>query len=297
MKIGDYVVLERIGYGSTSSVFKVKKGNELFAMKCINAEHIPGIKEEIKFLSFVKHPNLVPALSMFLFSNENSDDRFCIVFPLAQTTICNISLSTHRNKKDQKGLSWVNISKEQKWNWFVSLTMALLEMKNKGYFHGDIHPKNILLLNNTAMWCDFGVSCKYKPDKMYVYGSFPFCSPASFIQNGWYNDCEEAKLIEHKIEPETPFQGDIFSLGLLLSYLFSDNKRNFLQSNSRKNDLSDVRDNMWRYLLYPDVFWNCVTSSYGPKVDEIIQLCCNISPNKRITLEDLVPLLQNVYIE
>ncbi len=305
MKIGDYVVVERIGYGSTSSVFKVKKDEDFYAMKCVTSEYFPSANEESKFLQTVKHPNIIPVKQIFMFKNENNEDRFCIVFPLAEL-----------NLNDIKSRIWSLVPIEKRWEWFLNLLDGLIEMKKYGYFHGDIHPKNILITKGKAMWCDFGLSCKYKQGVRYSYGSFPYCSPAAFLQNGWFHVpstdpqdllnithagqvltlCHEGRLIIPLIEEETPYEGDVFSLGLLLSYLFCVEKRNFLQTNTHKSDVNDVRENMWRYVMYPEAYWNLLTIPYHSQIEPIIKRCCEINPKNRITLEECKEMCANVFL-
>lgn len=79
--------------------------------------------------------------------------------------------------------------------------------------HGDVKPKNILVVNGIYKLADFGLSVFAKPDeKLYmVGGTFHYCHPDVFVANYW----PQIGLSEMPVRL-LPREIDIYSIGVTL---------------------------------------------------------------------------------
>jgi hypothetical protein len=160
--IGGYTIVELIGKGGFGSVYKVKLGNQYFAMKMIQLEekHLRLIKDqnnlneieknisEIHIWKELDHPNIIRYYTSFI-------EKKCayIIIELVEGINLSeyISNLKEKNSKPKEG----DIIKI-----LVDIVCALKYLhKEKGVLNRDVNPHNIMLDNNfNVKLGDFGLA-------------------------------------------------------------------------------------------------------------------------------------------
>lgn len=182
----DFHILEPIGKGSFASVYKVqrKSDGKIYALKRVKIEKmskkaIADVLNEIRFLSSVRHSNIVGFLEAFL---ENNDKELCIIMEFCGSG--DLSQKVERYKKRKQ-----YIDESVLWRYLIQALKALHHLHRKGILHRDVKCANCFLsedgslklgdmnvskrlnqrgLLNTQIGTPVGVSAKH-PIYQYVY--------------------------------------------------------------------------------------------------------------------------------
>ena len=131
----------RLGSGTFGEVFEGKMGNQEFAIKYINYDAF-GIREvsEINMLKKFNHPNILKSLDM-LWVEET---RIGISLPLARFDLRNAITRTTPPEL-------------LKHRWIYQLLSGVNFIHKNGYYHCDIKPANVLIINDAAVISDPGL--------------------------------------------------------------------------------------------------------------------------------------------
>lgn len=197
LRLGRYVVVDRLGAGGMSCVFLAR--DELLkrkvALKVLPTEtaQMPGAKErlerEANVLAMLDHPNIIRAfdldacdevtfLTMEYVKGENLRERVARAGPLSIAGSARIGIQTA-----------------------AALQYAF---DQGGLVHGDIKPSNLLLDGHELVRIlDFGLTC-FRNEPAFAAGPLSYRAPER-CQDGWVAD----------------IRADIFSLGITLVYALS----------------------------------------------------------------------------
>ncbi|MCJ8329994.1 MAG: protein kinase [Lentisphaeria bacterium] len=194
--IGDYAILEMIGEGAYSCVFKAKRisdGKGLYAVKVLrsgfcsidNTNAYKRFIRESKVLSQIKHRNVI-SLVDFGFSVKDNIPYLVMEYLEGKT------LDYYMNDK--------SISLLTKVDWMLQLAEGLNAVHESGLCHRDLSPKNLFIADDgTVKILDFGmvkVQDSQLTASQVILGTPAYMSPESFDS-----------------KKETDEHSDMFSLG------------------------------------------------------------------------------------
>jgi len=194
--IGNYIILDSIGYGSFSNVHHAidKTNNVNYAIKIINLSEtedkdkiIEKTQKEISILHFAEHPHVVQ-----LYDVIKTDSDWYLILELAPHGSL---LNYIHNSCNYDYLSVSSI--------FRQIIFTLDYIHAKGICHRDIKPENILLFDgNMIKFADFGLSHIKTYIDSYFCGSLAYAAPEVLYGNPY-----DGKL------------ADIWSCGVVLYYM------------------------------------------------------------------------------
>ena len=201
MMIGDrYEILEKIGTGGMSDVYKAKchKLNRFVAVKVLkqefseNANFVSKFRVEAQAAAGLMHPNIV---NVYDVGEENG------IYYIVMELVDGITLKKYIEKK-------VNLSYKEAVSIAIQVCMGIEAAHNNHIIHRDIKPQNIMLLDNGQLrMMDFGIARISRADNQMLagkaMGSVHYISP------------EQAK------GDETDCTSDIYSVGVMMYEMLS----------------------------------------------------------------------------
>ena len=201
MMIGDrYEILEKIGTGGMSDVYKAKchKLNRYVAIKVLkqefseNANFVSKFRIEAQAAAGLMHPNIV---NVYDVGEENG--IYYIVMELVEGI-------TLKNYIERKG----KLTVRETTSIAIQVAMGIEAAHNLNIVHRDIKPQNIMLLDNGQLrMMDFGIARISRAENQLTggkaMGSVHYISP------------EQAK------GDETDFTSDIYSVGVMMYEMLS----------------------------------------------------------------------------
>lgn len=185
-------LIERIGYGGFSLIFKVKSTRipKYYAAKVLNtasvrhSNHKATFKNERKALSHLSHPNIIKLIDHF----ESGKFLFLIIELCSSKTLEDVIKEGSASLTDRV-------------IYMKQLLHALVHIHSKGYVHRDIKPANVLFDDYGRLkLADFGLCVKWPESgekSTEFLGSPHFMAPEIFRR-----------------EPFDPFKADIYALGI-----------------------------------------------------------------------------------
>lgn len=189
---GELCVLgELLGEGTFGKVYRIK--DQQLVIKLIEIEKDDGLPElgELNLLRIIKHPNIMKLDSFVI-----TDKYLGLILPLATTDL---------------GKEF-DYSKDQINKWMYQLLSAVYFLHRNKYYHGDIKPCNVLIINDNAVLSDLGLTGKIK-NIFDEQQSLP--SPQLWKKRGGdiTGDIAEQKSNE--------YQDDIWALGVTFYHMVS----------------------------------------------------------------------------
>ncbi len=201
-KVGEYVLLEKLGAGGFGEVWKAEKRTELstshFALKFFRPKDDDTIDLEIVKKEIQTWQNLsgLPNVISVIEANKFEDYVF-IVSEFAEGG----SLEKWLKANDGKAKSPAEA---------VAITRQILQgleaMHDEGFVHRDLKPANVLLKRNVFYLADFGISRQMKTHSKAtgMIGTYEFMPPEAFEKN-----------------PSISFHADIWAVGAILQVLLT----------------------------------------------------------------------------
>jgi len=172
MKIGKFDVIEPIGKGAGSTIFKVRRHEDgkvyaLKVVKVLEAEdkrYLDQLQREYEIASHLNHPNLCKVYALEL-------ERSLIGKPhggrLLMEFVHGVPLLS---------LKTMNLGK--KLVVFAKTAAALAHMHALGFYHADVKPENILVsAEGDVRLIDFGVAWRRGEEKGRIQGTPDYLAP------------------------------------------------------------------------------------------------------------------------
>ena len=201
MEIGEivngYKIISHIGQGGAGIVYDVQKGSAHYALKeCaeLDEESLKRFARELRITKTLNSPNIVKVID----EDTQADSPYYIM------EMCEESLKQAVDR---------GLDKEQKYSYILQACNGFAELHNNGIIHRDIKPGNILIANGEAKVSDFGLGKFENRDTTTITtditskGTPGFMAP-EIANEGHFKDAD--------------VRSDIFSIGALLYYVFSD---------------------------------------------------------------------------
>ena len=142
--VNSYVVDKEIGCGAFAVVYKVKKNDESFALKCysFSDDNEDCLKKELDNIALIgTHKNIsTNFVENFCYDYE---DKVCkaLVLPLA-----NNDLFHFMKERGPMPPQYLHVA-------LIQLASALSHLHGKKLAHGDLKPENILVFLTKNEWC------------------------------------------------------------------------------------------------------------------------------------------------
>ncbi len=257
-----YYIIERIGTGGYSDVFKAEDQelNEIIALKVLKADFSQDnirylrFKNEIKFARKIKHPNVC--------------------------TIYDIVVQYPYTALSMEYLDGIDLSKcipdipeSKRISIFIGLSLALKAAHNINVVHCDLKPSNIMIDETSRpIIMDFGIA-RYlgsttTGDQSFVVGTPAYMSPEQFT----------TRSVDHRT--------DIYSLGVIMFELLTGDLPFFAISPTGF---------MLKHTQKPVSFPSEMKKQLDPVVMEIILKCLEKKPDDRYqSMDDLLKDLQKL---
>ena len=248
----NYDIIEKIGEGSYSTVYKIKISNDEYAMKKINMVRLTNNQKkylisELKIISEHKSAYIINFFGALI-----HDEHLNIIMEYTKNgTLDNFM-------KNQK------LNNNFIWRLFAQLCAAVYYLHKNNIIHRDIKSSNILIDNNNNIkLIDFGVSKILNNYMKYT---------KSFVGTPLYMSPELFKkvLYDSKI--------DIWSIGIVLYQMTHESKLPF-----ECNNFQDLK----LIINSPKIIFN---STLLTEFKNIIIKCIQPCPYKRMKIETLVSL-------
>lgn len=151
-KIGEYVVLKKLGEGSAAKVYLAQheKTEQLIAMKRIRIDKVAenkmtqkNFKCELYIMHKIRHPNVMHCQEFY-----ESDNHYYILMEY-----CNKGTLEHL-----RGMRRPNISEEECMNYMFQIKEGFKALKEYKVIHRDVKLENLLLHDGLLKISDFGVA-------------------------------------------------------------------------------------------------------------------------------------------
>jgi serine/threonine protein kinase len=198
MRLGHYVIMERIAQGGMGTVFKaVEPALERYvAIKILRPEyaslpeHVQYFQEEARAVAALQHPNIVP-----------------IHFIGAEANIVYFSMAFIDGETFDDWIIKARRFTAQDAYWFMTQAVAALEAASQANItHLDIKPSNFLIdQHNAVMLTDFGLAKRAGTEgvEREAFGTAAYVSPEQIMRD------------------PTDLRTDIYSLGATLFHLLA----------------------------------------------------------------------------
>lgn len=159
----NYQLQKHIGNGKFGNIYQCQSENSLYAIKIVKHNNITN--NELEIHTQLDHPNIIKLCNSFV-----NGKYYLMLLELCDCSLyeCLIKENQHFNSNDILKI-------------ILSITDALIYLKEMLIIHCDIKLENILITNNSIIKiCDFGLSIKLQHPNQEVYfnnGTFDYQSP------------------------------------------------------------------------------------------------------------------------
>jgi serine/threonine protein kinase len=196
-----YEKIKRINQGTFAEVFEVCKGKyDIQTRKCdgkLYAEKVYTEGEpdynEIDILSRFEHPHLLKSIELFV----DHKGVFHLILPLAQ-----------KPYDLEKLIKIQEFDLDDTVKYIYQIISAIGFLHSQEYYHCDIKPSNVLLINNNITLADYSWSFHNAYDTETICGTPGYASPQGWEQGRLFKD-------EFYHEKLNQVQGDIYSIGTI----------------------------------------------------------------------------------
>ena len=257
MSTKDFQVLSRLGEGSYSSVWKVKRlldGKE-YAMKKVKMTALSDKEKlnalnEVRILASINSPFVITYKEAFL--DENSM-TLCIIMEYAAGGDLYKKIQQHQKRK-------TFFSESEIWSVFLQLIQGLKTLHDNKILHRDLKCANVFLTaDNNVKLGDLNVSTVAKNNLVYTQTGTPYyASP--------------------EVWKEQPYgaKSDIWSLGCVIYEMAA------LKPPFRANDMQGLNKKVQKGVF------ERIPAQYSNELNEVISLCLKTSPTARPSADQLL---------
>jgi len=258
MGLSDFEILSKIGEGSFSSVWRVKRisdGQE-YALKKVRLLNLsPKEKQnsvnEVRILASIQQPNVIGYKEVFL---EENSTILCIVMEYAGGG--DIYQKIQQYEKNQM------LFKEQEvWNYAVQMILGLKALHKMKILHRDFKSANIFLSKDgkEAKIGDLNVSKILKSQLSYTQTGTPYYASPEVWRDQPYD-----------------MKSDIWSLGCVIYEIAT------LKTPFRAKDMDGL------YKKVQKGTFNRIPIQYSDDLMSLISMCLKLTATQRPTCEDLL---------
>ncbi|CAD8114225.1 unnamed protein product [Paramecium sonneborni] len=258
-RISDFEILNRLGEGSYSQVFKVirKSDQQVYAMKKVKLYDLKEKEKEnalneVRILASFDDPNIINYKDAFI-----DDNMLYIIMEFA-------TQGDLQNKIKQTGNQLFH--ETEIWKALFQITKGLKKLHDNKIVHRDLKTANIFISNGNYKLGDLNVSKVTKKGFAYTQTGTPYYASPEVWRNEAYNS-----------------MSDIWSLGCVIYEMAS------LKLPFKAPDLKALCNKIQRGLF------ECLPKQYSRDLQSIIVQMIQVQPMKRLSCNQILqsPLLIN----
>lgn len=264
MSVSHFETISKLGEGSFSTVFKVrrKSNNSIYALKKVRFSDL-STKErenalnEVRILASIDHPNVIAYKEAFF---EESSQTLCIVMEYAESGDLLSMIQSHKK-------SLTRFSESEIWEMLVQLVRGLKSLHSLNILHRDLKCANVFMHNGVAKIGDLNVSKVNKSGLAYTQTGTPYYASPEVWRD----------------QPYGP-SSDIWSLGCVLYEMTN------LCPPFQANDMQSLYRKVVKG-LYPEI-----NSNYSNDLSNVIRSMIQVNCYNRPSCEKLLlmpPVLRN----
>lgn len=201
-----YKQIKHIGEGSYGDVLIVEKDGKQYADKMILEDDIDFDEMDLYYELQTpkwKHVGICAPIETF-----QEQSTYHVIMELAKNNI-------------YKHISTKSPHYKLRLKWCYDITLAVQFFHNKGYYHGDIKPENILLFEDgRVQLADYSLSFdnhKFIKGDIRCMGTPCWTSPEGLLMEHWKE--YKGEYLHYYRQAIYPIKVEIFSLGLLFAYV------------------------------------------------------------------------------
>jgi NIMA (never in mitosis gene a)-related kinase len=259
MSIKDFQIVNKLGEGAYSSVYKVKRNSDglEYALKKVKLMNLSEKEKqnalnEVRILASLRHPNMIAYKEAFL---EEASNSLCIVMEYCN----NGDLFQRIVEHQKKGTLFPEVDI---WNFFIQMVKALKALHDMKIFHRDLKSANVFLnKDGTAKLGDLNVSKVAKKGLLYTQTGTPYYASPEVWRDQPYDS-----------------KSDIWSLGCVLYEMTT------LKPPFRAEDMEGLYKKVLRG-YYPRI-----PSHYSQDLNNIIRCLLQVSPHLRPSCDKLLQM-------
>ena len=257
MSIKDFQILNRLGEGSFSSVWKVKRisdGKE-YAMKKVKMNSLSDKEKqnalnEVRILASISSPYIIGYKEAFI---DDTSMTLCIIMECAAG-------GDVLNKIQQHIKNRTFFSEAEIWATFIQMTKGLKVLHDSKIMHRDLKCANVFLTaDKVAKLGDLNVSKITKNDLAHTQTGTPYYASPEVWQDKPYDS-----------------KSDIWSLGCVVYEMAA------LKPPFRANDLQGLFKKVQKGIF------DRIPSQYSKDLSDVIALCLQTSPTIRPSSDQLL---------
>ncbi|CAD8168984.1 unnamed protein product [Paramecium pentaurelia] len=259
MSLKDFKILSKLGDGSYSNVYKVRRIEDHleYALKKVNLSNLSDKEKqnalnEVRILASIHHSNIISYKEAFFDPVSNS---LCIIMELAT--------DGDLQQKIQKCIKTNSFFQESEiLSYAFQILNALKILHEMKVMHRDIKSANIFLINNEVKLGDLNVSKVAKQGLLYTQTGTPYYASPEVWKDQPYD-----------------FKSDIWSLGCVL-YEMASLKLPFL---------ADDMDGLYKKVIKG--YYQKLPKSYTYELQNLIRMMLQVSTTLRPTASQLLELI------
>lgn len=145
MSIHDFDLLNKLGDGAFSSVYKVgrKSDSQIYALKkvkmgVLKQKEKENALNEVRIMASYNHPNIIAFKQAFLDEASNS---LCIVMELAEGGDLLKKIETHKLNRSR-------FPESEIWEALIQITRGLKALHDRNILHRDLKCANVFISSN-----------------------------------------------------------------------------------------------------------------------------------------------------
>ncbi|CAD8105281.1 unnamed protein product [Paramecium sonneborni] len=259
MSLKDFQILQELGEGAYSKVFKIKRiaDQQEYALKKVNLQFLSDKEKqnalnEVRILASVRHANIIQYKEAFL---EEQSQTLCIVMEYADDGDLFQKIVECQKKA-------VLMSEKDIWNIFIQIVKGLKALHDMKIYHRDLKSANVFMnIDGTVKLGDMNVSKVARKILLYTQTGTPYYASPEVWKDQPYDS-----------------KSDIWSLGCVLYEMTT------LKPPFRAEDMNGL------YKKVVKGYYPKIPTIYSQDLSNVIRALLQVQPHLRPSCDKILQL-------